>query len=285
MHYYFDESGNWQEIGQDKFIVMGGVVIDDRYLRTILNSIKNFKTENKYPNIHLTDIKDFSIRDKLFEILIPYIETQQIKTLGYVVDTKQLLETKKSKEDIYLGFASQLLSEITFGDNDIHIETDMIFKFDYKENVLNNMFESQNKDFEMIKKFLTFNKERFEQYKYRVLNGVFKNNPYIAKQIEKDGWLYEYMWTEFRLRIEKSFTLREILKDRIMYELLLKSKNFGLHNYLPKIEIQYKSKWEHNVDGVEIADILNNLIFNGIKGKTSSIGKKLFNKLTIKEIK
>ena len=60
-------------------------------------------------------------------------------------------------------------------------------------------------------------------------------------------------------------------------------QKLNLEPYYPKISIEYKAKYK-KVIGIEVADILNNLIWNGTKNTTTKIGKELFKKLNVKEI-
>ena len=284
MYYYFDESGNWHKLEEDgNLLVMAGVLVKNKeVLNKLSDDINRFKEENNISQIHITDIKDFQQKDELYKILDKYV-ADEIKVLGYVIEPKNINQTQKEEDEIYLDIASQLISEITFGDKDIHIEYDMKFYYSYAPNVIENMnkvlryddeFQRMQNKTQLIPFKISKERERVEKLlkKYKI------------KQELTTPFLYKYIWSEFRLKVEKSYRIREILKDRILSYTQMKSHKLGITPYYPKISIKYQGKHK-KVIGIEVADIFNNLIWRAKKGISTPAGEKLFQKLNVKEIK
>jgi hypothetical protein len=284
MYYYFDESGNWQELEKDgNLLVMAGVLVKNKdILERLNNDINKFKEKNNISQIHITDIKNFQQKDELYKILDKYV-TDEIRVLGYVIEPKNINQTQKEEDEIYLDIASQLISEITFGDKNIHIEYDMKFYYSYAPNVIENINKivSYDDEFQRMQNKTQLIPFKIDKEKERVENLLKKYK--IKKEITKQ-FLYKYIWSEFRLKVEKSYRIREILKDRILFYTQLKSQKLGITPYYPKISIKYQAKHK-KVIGIEVADIFNNLIWREKKGINTPAGKKLFQKLNVKEIK
>ena len=67
MNYYFDESGNWQELREEKNrLVIAGMVIKNReIIKDLEQDLKLFKIRNKLPHIHASEIRDTLLREEL----------------------------------------------------------------------------------------------------------------------------------------------------------------------------------------------------------------------------
>jgi len=206
-----------------------------------------------------------------------------MKVLGYVLKPKNITETQRDEDELYLDIASRLISEITFGDKDIKIEYDMKFHYAYPQNVIKNMNNILRYDDEFMRMqnkthIISFKEKQERDRIEKMIRDKKININLNSKEILK-----KYLWTEFRLKVEKSYRIREILKDRILSYTQMELQKLNLEPYYPKISIEYKQKHK-KVIGIEVADILNNLIWNGTKNTTTKIGKELFKKLNVKEI-
>jgi len=206
MHYYFDESGNWEEIENEKnVLVIAGVLVKDKQiLENLNNDIEKFKKDKNLNELHMTDIKDFSIKDGLYQILDKYIQEQQMKVLGYVLKPKNITETQRDEDELYLDIASRLISEITFGDKDIKIEYDMKFHYAYPQNVIKNMNNILRYDDEFMRMqnkthIISFKEKQERDRIEKMIRDKKININLNSKEILK-----KYLWTEFRLKVEKS---------------------------------------------------------------------------------
>jgi hypothetical protein len=144
MYYFFDESGNWEEIDKEKrkLVIAGMVVKDQKTVLQLRDKVKKFKQQYNIKEIHATTLRSNNQQDalgRLYEMIYTFIQQGHIKVLAYVVQPSSLKTTRKSNEEIYIDFASDIISEICFGDRDIDIDYDMKFRYAYPKNIIDHI--------------------------------------------------------------------------------------------------------------------------------------------------
>ena len=284
MYYYFDESGNWQELNEEKKnLVIGAVVVkDEEKLLDLKDDLENFKSNNKLDNIHMTEL-DENQRNELHKVIVKYLEDETIKGLFYLVNPEIFYsQTQVDAEDVYISVASQLLANIAFGDDEIKVEYDMKFHYAYPQNILDSMKIKYFDDFTQMQSNLAFRKEKIQSQKERVKKQLQRYN-LALKVTENIGELYKYVWTEFRLKVELGARMREKFKERTLLRLEQNAKKLGLNDKI-KLKIEYKHKQQQSI-GVYVADILSNIVYhNGFNAKFDE-AKEIYKYIKIKEIK
>ena len=268
MWYFFDESGNWQE-GDKKRLVIGGIVVDNyKNLKFINDKIETFKFERNLKYLHANEMNKVD-KELALRLILNLLQENRFKALLYVIDPKVLLKTQKESDEVYADIASDLMVEIAFGDNEIKVEYDMKFHYAYPiqiiENIENNVisyeFNQMKRNFYLNENSVGRQKERIK----RIILNNKRNIPNFQEILYRLGnrrFLYNYLWEEFRLKIEKGAIIREKFKDKVITKLKEKYKLLAL-NKEPVINIEYKGK--HNQSGgVQIIDFLTYIVrFHG----------------------
>jgi hypothetical protein len=292
MKYYFDESGNWQEIQNEKRnLVIGGTVIkNSNYHIELTEEFKLFMAKNRLKYIHMNELEEFQ-REELLSIILKYLKAEKIKGLLYIAKPSYLYsKTSYSADDIYIDLATDLISNITFGDKDIEIEYDMKFHYAYPINILEEIKTPKEYDefIKMSKNFI-LNSDNIEKniirIKKNLLNGRVNNVEKYLSKLNDKKFLSKYLWEEFRLKIQKGALLREAFLEKGKTKLEAKYKKFGIDEDL-NIVIDYKGKHIQSA-GVGVIDVLTNIVrYNGVapKNHVTQTIKDIYNYIKIKEI-
>jgi hypothetical protein len=302
MRYFFDESGNWQEKEHKKLVIGGIVVKDEDDWLEIRDRIREFKLERSFRNLHANEMEGFD-REAFLEVILSLLEEERFRAVLYVVDPDVLLKTQKESDEVYADIASDLLSEIAFGDSDIDVEYDMKFHYAYPAQIVENIENNVSSyEFERMKDNFWWNNPKRRPFKYensgifkqksRIINNLKKSKIIDYKEIERkmndkeSGWeyVYNYLWEEFRLKIEKGAIIREKFKEKSETKLKEKYKMFNM-NIEPKIRINYKGKHNQS-EGVEIIDFLTNIVRHHGKNPRSyspAVVKDIYKFIEVKE--
>jgi len=284
MNYYFDESGNWQEIEQEsRNLVIGAVVAkNEENLVDVKDELDNFKFKYNLKYIHLNEL-DIPKREELYKIIGRYLENSTIKAMLYLINPAIFYsQTQKDPEDIYILVASNLLANIAFGDRDIKVEYDMKFHYAYPSKILENLKEHRSYDeFTRMASNFIFKDEKIKLQKDRVKKLLERDN--LPLDVVKNiGKLYRYVWEEFRLKVESGARMREKFKERSLLKLEQKAKSMGLNSDI-KLNIEYKGKHNQTI-GVYLIDILTNIVrYHGTSAKSDEV-KKIYKFIKVKEI-
>jgi hypothetical protein len=285
MNYYFDESGNWQELEQERRnLVIGGVVAKNtEVLIDLKDELDGFKFKNNLTHIHATELEPIK-RWELYKIIAKYLENKTLKALFYFMNPSIFYsQTQKDPEDIYINVASELLSNIAFGDNKIKVEYDMKFHYAYPVKILESMQEHKGYDeFIRMSKNFTFKDEKeIEKQKNRLSKILSRLNIPVNK-LNNPNFLYKYIWEEFRLKVESGARMREKFKERTLLKMEQNNKKLGLNSDI-KLNIEYKGKHNQSV-GVYVVDVLTNIVrYHGKKAKNDEV-KDIYKYIKVKEI-
>ena len=284
MNYYFDESGNWQEVEQEnRNLVIGAIVAkNEESLVDLEDDINSFKFKHNLKYIHLNEL-DMLKREELYKIVGKYLENNTIKAMVYLIKPSLFYsQTQKEPEDIYISVASGLLANIAFGDRDIDVEYDMKFYYAYPSKILENLKEYRKDEFAQMASNFIFKEEKIKSQKKRIKKLLERDN--LPLDVVKNvGKLYRYVWEEFRLRVEAGARMREKFRERSLLKLEQRAKKLGLLDDI-KLKIEYKNKYNQSI-GVYIIDILTNIVrFHGTNPKSDEV-KKIYKFIKVKEIK
>ena len=289
MRYFFDESGNWQE-GEKRRLVIGGIVVKEEDLRAIKERVKEFKFERGYRNLHANEMNEID-REAFLRVILSLLQENRFKALLYVISPDVLLKTQNESDEIYADIASDLLVEIAFGDSNINVEYDMKFHYAYPAQIVENIENQKSSDeFNQMKRNFYLNENAFRYQKERIKKIILRNKkniPNVDEILYRLGnrrFLYNYLWEEFRLKVEKGAVIREKFKDKVITKLKEKYKLFSLNDN-PNISIEYKGK-SNQSEGVEIIDFLTNIIrFHGKNPRlySPSIVEDIYKFIEIKE--
>lgn len=302
MKYFYDESGNWQELNNErKIFVIGGLsVSDDNLLQELEQDLKLFKKNHRLKSIHATEF-DLNKKEELYQIIDKFLLNDNVNVLLHYFSPKSLLsKTQIKADDLYIDIASQLISHMSFGDENIDIEYDMKFYYAYAEKVISDINITKRREIENMRESFSLKDEYLDSkanyIKDKVSKTLFKNSTNKVQdfynilctksKLENKELIEDYLWTEFYLNMDKTNLIKDKFKNKI--ESLNKDiqKQYSLSLDNQKIFISYKSKFKQSA-GVQVIDILCNLVYhNGSKAydKSSNAVKSIYNKISIKDI-
>lgn len=273
MWYFFDESGNWQDREYKKLVIGAIVVKSLEDLREIDEKVDFFKLERGLREIHATDMREFD-REAFLRLILELLQEDRLKVLLYVIDPDILLTTQKEVDEIYSDLASDLLSEIAFGDLDIRVEYDMKFYYAYPVKILENLENRISSEiFSTMKKNFYLDENAFKRQRERIKRNIIKyknsivNFDEILYRLGNRRFIFNYLWEEFRLKVEEGLVIREKFKEKSITKIKKVFDDFNLDSKDLNIQIEYKGKHNQSA-GVQIIDFLTNIVrFHGYNPK------------------
>jgi len=273
MWYFFDESGNWQ--GEEyKRLVIGGIVVENEDDVTAINK--------RIGKVHANEM-EMEKREKILKIILELLQENRFKALLYVIDPTVLFKTQKEEDEIYADIASDLMVEIVFGDSEIEVEYDMKFYYSYPVQILENIKNNVgSREFKSMKKNFFLKANSIERHIDRIKKLISKyrlNMPEMNKKFISD-----YLWEEFRLKIEKNTVTREKFKDKVNTKLKEKYKLFNIDSDTD-LFIKYEGKHTQS-GGVGVIDFLTNIVRHHGKNPSSfssPVIEEIYKFITIKE--
>jgi len=302
MNYYFDESGNWQEPFKEKNkFVLGGLVIKSKtFVNDIEQDIKIFKSQNRLSQIHANEMS-LELKEKLYQMIYEYLKCDDASVLVYYFKPEALFnQTKKNPDELYIDKASTLISNITFGDSKLHIEYDMKFYYSYPTNVIEHLKEQKRVEYSEMEKSFTLSDRIYEKKRRKIEDlisrGLSKNkneklqqyyNLICGKKNEQQKkFIEKYLWTDFHLKLDKTYIIKEKFKDKIDDKSNKKSAELGLpyENIVPNIKYKHK---QYQSAGVQIIDVITNLVWRYgeyAPQNSSSAMRGIYQNITIEDI-
>jgi len=283
MWYFFDESGNWQD-KEEKNLVIGAVVVknlDD--LREIDEKVDSFKLERGLRKIHANEMNEFD-RESFLTLILELLKEDRLKVFLYIINPDILLTTQKEADEIYSDLASDLLSEVAFGDLDIRVEYDMKFYYAYPVKILENLENRVSSEiFSMMKKNFYLDENAFKKQRNRIKKNIIKYKNYIVDfnevlySLGNRRFVFNYLWEEFRLKIEEGLVIREKFKEKSITKIKKVFDDFNLDSKNLNIQIEYKGKHDQSA-GVQIIDFLTNIV------RYHGTNPKYFKPLVVRDI-
>lgn len=305
MNYYFDESGNWQEVQKEEvsFIMTGVAVVDERTFNTqYVSDFKEIQTANGLGghSFHAADLRRSGKSDVLSMIhnkIIEAIDNDVIVVKALFLEPHKVKMTKKSSDDIYIDYASCLLSFLMMGDSFPKVFSDMKFngahpvkmaeyllrgnKVNISDSNLNELMESTSLKSSSVPRLMA-EVTRILEYKLQ-----WQDEEQVRKLLNKlqrcdVELLHRYKFFEYWINRDEKDNIREKYRVEIERKLNAAGRDLGIVEpvSVPKVEFMSKSRNEY---GIFVADFICNSIFIKIKQasgcKTLDSDEKLCKKL------
>lgn len=302
MNYYFDESGNWQEpfAEKNRLVIAGLLIKENSVAKELEQTLKLFKVRNNLQQIHATEMNN-ELREELYKIIYDFVKLDDISVLIHYFNPRLLFgQTMKNSDELYIEIASSLISDMTLGDNDVNIEYDMKFHYAFPQNIIDSFKETKRAEYGSMEKAFVLAESEYQKLKEQITtnisrvlaknkNGALQNYYNLLcgeKNDHQTEFISTYLWTEFRLKIEKSTFIKERFKDKIKDNTKQKCKDFHLsYQYSePKIKYQYK---HYQSAGVQVIDVISNLVWryaNKPALESSTAIQGIYKHITIKDI-
>ena len=298
MNYYFDESGNWSDCNEKKRLVLGGLLLKDTAILSNLDrEFAILKAENRIKTLHASELTP-AIKESCYRIIDSHL-SDETEVLMKIYDPSILFsKTRKNKEEIYSDLAATLVSDISYGDENILIYYDMKFHYAYPLNIIKQLHKSKPFYYKEIKRFFSLTKLSVAKKHVlrKVVNTLAKSR--IAqqdktkiKQFElllhhNDKFVSDYLWTELWLRIEGNEVAKENFRATTLRNFKSMNKMFGVAGDPPQLKLYFEDKSKENA-GVQVIDFICNLVYrHGAKPtyNASDAVKSILNKITIEEV-
>ena len=259
MNYFFDESGNWSEPSKEKRnLIIGGLLLKNRSINLRLEQeINLFLARNNIGGIHANEMSVDQI-EECYRIISGYIKSNDASVLIRCFPPKILHnKTLESVDDVYIDKASNLISDMVFGDKKINIEYDMKFNYSYPLNVISNLNSSKPQPIHLLSKDFRLKEDGYNKNKDRLLklisnslnrdqtnrelqrffNIISLNDP--DQESIKKQLITKYLWTELTLKIEQNELMRGKFKDRVQFLLEQRSEMLKMLSYSPGISLKF----------------------------------------------
>jgi len=274
MWYFFDESGNWQ--GEEyKRLVVGGIVVENEDDVITINK--------RIRKVHANEM-DRDEREKILKVILELLKENRFKALLYVIEPTVLRKTQKEEDEIYADIASDLMVEIAFGDREIEVEYDMKFYYSYPAQILENIKNNAgSREFKLMKQNFFLKENNIERHINRIKKRISTSKLNIPEMNKK--FISDYLWEEFRLKMEKNTVIREKFKGKVNTKLKEKYKLFNIDSSNTNLFIKYEGKYTQS-GGVGVIDFLTNIVRHHSKNPSyfsSPVIEEIYKFITIKE--
>ena len=274
MWYFFDESGNWQ--GEEyKRLVVGGIVVENEDDVITINK--------RIRKVHANEM-DRDEREKILKVILELLKENRFKALLYVIEPTVLRKTQKEEDEIYADIASDLMVEIAFGDREIEVEYDMKFYYSYPAQILENIKNNAgSREFKLMKQNFFLKENNIERHINRIKKRISTSKLNIPEMNKK--FISDYLWEEFRLKMEKNTVIREKFKGKVNTKLKEKYKLFNIDSSNTNLFIKYEGKYTQS-GGVGVIDFLTNIVRHHGKNPSSfssPVIEEIYKFITIKE--
>ncbi len=295
MNYFFDESGDWSGLSSPKLVLGGLVIPKEESLAHLKAQLGEIKTQRSLKYMHASDMAQ-DLLEQCYEVIGNSLEREQAYALIHIFDADTLRRSSlKTKDEMYIELASDLVSTMILGDENPDIAYDMMFRYAYPQNVINNILEKYPRHFKRVIQAHMLKPESHEEERIRIMRGFGR---LTAKERESLAWfeqnmqvrpyqtVFHYLWTELMLEVQSKDTARELFRISIMNKARACQSRFPDIAIPKDLEITYYYK-EANIVGIELIDILCNLVYKtGGKPKpdSSELVQKIYNNINVEVI-
>lgn len=284
MHYFFDESGNWESIHLNKIdLILAGVAIPDENLELVKTEIYNLKSQNNLRSIHAADV-NIDIKTKFKTLIAALLAKNIIKTYVKKCKTKTLCEKLNyfSSNEIFIESASQFILNLVFADKNPSLFWDFKFHYTYPDKVLEQMeikklMEKHRFDhpISLFEKHYSYSSpSAFMQRKKQILNQLnnakykkgrvaeFLNSKYSHETNMHSEPFKLYDLTLLELTVNENLKHRNIFTERINASYNKFAMELGIPPLNSGINLNYIAKENpENNFGIEIADTIANFFY------------------------
>ncbi len=269
MYYFFDESGDWSGLSGQKLVLGGLVIPEEETLDSLRTKLKEIKTRRSLKYLHASDMAQ-DVLEQCYEVIGNSLESGQAHALLHIFDVETLLRSSlKTKKEVYIELASNLVSTMILGDESPDVAFDMQFYYAYPQNVINNILEKYPRHFQRVIQAHMLKPESHEEERIRIMR---RFDGLTAKERESLAWfeqnmqvrpyqtVFHYLWTELMLEVQSKDNARELFRISIMNKARACQSRFPDIAIPKDLEITYHHK-EANIVGIELIDILCNLVY------------------------
>ncbi len=304
MKYYFDESGNWEELRrrESKRLVMCAVLFkDDQAFKDVDFEFKNIRADlNLTPfEFHATSL-DERIRERVYSVMNSSLASDRVSAWAIRVNPEHLKKTRKKETDIYIEYASGLLSKIAMCDDRPEILSDMKFRGAYpgavSELASNPSFRTNYRflddimtsyspmEDKMSKKIDNIRQKLEKALKNRQTKDMVKVKDMIDSGSDIDV-IKRYEFAELWLNWTERERSREKYREAILREIQGARRSLGMTEEISNVSLRFVDKNENNA-GIQFADFMCNIIYKNFpdrKFSQGSLENKIYDKCIIEE--
>ncbi len=279
MKYYFDESGNWENLKErePRSLVMCAVFFPETSAyEEIKWAFQAMQADRSLTprDFHATSL-DASMRERVYAVMDTALTSGKAKVCALKFDPLHLKKTRRNETDLYIECASELLAKMVFPDSNPEIYSDMKFRGAYPAAVaklaVNPSFRTDQKTFDRIMTTYQPLEETRDEKTRSVrtrLENALKKKPSselnVLKEIldaESDPDVVKrYEFAELWLDWNERENVREKYRERILDKLRASSRTLGMNIETPKISMYFVDKNKNNA-GIQFADFICNIIY------------------------
>lgn len=304
MKYYFDESGNWENLKRKEYrsLVMCVVLFKDiasfNEVEWAFQSIRAERNLTPF-EFHATYL-DNSTRERVYAAMYAALKTERAKVWALRVDPVLLKKTQRSETDLYIDYASYLLSSIALPDEKPEIYSDMKFRGAYPAAVaklaVNTSFKSNFRTFDRIMATYQPMEETIEKKKreiLRLIENSLRKQPVLVLNDLKEmvetgsdaGIVKRYEFAELWLDWKEREQIREKYRETILSNLKKARQSLGIDVETTNIKLRFVDKNENNA-GIQFADFVCNILYKNFPDRRFSEGDlegRIYEKCFIEE--
>lgn len=248
---------------------------------------------------HATSL-DNSTRVRVYDVINAALSSERAKVWALRVDPFLLKKTQQSETDLYIDYASYLLSRIALPDEKPEIYSDMKFRGAYPAAVaklaLNISFKSGFSTLDRILSTYQPMEETIEKKKNRILQRINYSRKRHPESILHDlntrvedgsdvDVIKRYEFSELWLDWKEREQVREKYRDTILSKLNNTRQSLGIDIQTTNIKLCFVDKNENNA-GIQFADFVCNILYKNFPKHKFSEGDlegRIYEKCFIEE--
>lgn len=248
---------------------------------------------------HATSL-DNSTRERVYAAMHSALSSERAKVWALRIDPFLLKKTQQNETDLYIDYASYLLSRIALPDEKPEFYSDMKFRGAYPAAVaklaLNISFKSGFRTLDRILSTYQPMEETIEKKKNMILqriNNSLKKHPETIldnlKTRVEDGSdidvIKRYEFSELWLDWKEREQVREKYRDTILSKLNNTRQSLGIDIQTTNIKLRFVDKNENNA-GIQFADFMCNILYKNFPDRRFSEGDlegRIYEKCFIEE--
>ena len=288
MYYFFDESGDWSDLKQNRSstLLLGGIALEDFAFNEIKNLSSDFKMKHGIAQLHAAESSAYQYRNQL-TLIHDLLKTKKITAFVKQIDVKQLISkfTINNPEEVFISEATDFISKIILGDSNPKVYWDMKLNFAYPNRILELIENKKNSgkvDFQrpvdiFYNSYSFINEESFNLRKDFIKKGIENTKgKNITHRLKQAGSLLSsndveavkdfvrlYDFTYLETVIKENNKHRFIFEDKLNEKINKKIKILSLPALSKYIKVFFVSKFDTNLNfGIEIADFICNFFYN-----------------------
>lgn len=250
-------------------------------------------------DFHATSLDD-ATRERVYAVMHAALASEKAKVWALRVNPLLLKKTRRDETDLYIDYASALLSKIALPDPGPEIYSDMKFRGAYPAAVaklaVNPSFKSNFGTFDRIMKTYQPMEEKTEEKKNDILRRIERS---LSKQpvsvlydlkemIEAAcdaGVVKRYEFAELWLDWKEREQIREKYRESILNRLRTSRQSLGIDVETSNIVLRFVDKNENNA-GIQFADFVCNILYKNYPDRRFSEGDlegRIYEKCFIEE--